>query len=755
MLSDNRISFAKTINAICLILIGIYSVYGNMTASIYKLILPDNIQIFFAAAFLVVAAARLFIFKLYREYCFWMAVFFCACCMAVYYTAGYAFILVLGSMMLAIVNIQDVAVYRVVVVAQVLSLLTMVIGVQTGVIEDLIYINTTDGLRHSFGINYPTDFATHIIFILMIAYVLFSQISNGYFIALVIPAFWISYNYCSAKCSTIILLLLIILIIVECAYGKLQKFRVVRVVDSMVGWGKILAMPVMSIVSLIFTWQYNEQEWLQKVNTLLTNRLVIGSQILQERGLSLFGQCFDMLGGGGSIGYKSGYYFIDNAYLLIAIRYGVILLVLVNVFYVFSVFQAKKKMNRRLMNVFLLIAVQAVVEHHMIEVWLNIFLISAVLNMSMEGAVSASGEKKRLSVTRWEMLKYAGITMSVIGIGIFMYWVMQAYFTTARTFNKMIGLDEATNHDLFIILCMCGIILFVVATWALGRLVFDIWKYRKLNKGYICIFFVVACLFMVSYVSMNIRINKSTPKYDAAMLEEKDIIQKLIQTEEFEGKIYVSDAPAIYRHFFGNVQRTLFTPEVLDFQKDIVFIVPNKIENRVLLYEGYQYAKISDMHGIYTNSEIVIRILQENGYQVEDYFYYQRHITTEDIVKNNPDIIVDTDGKVIVRPWLPLTSGPYDSLYQGNYGVNMDMDFYNYEKTEDVIAEVYMVSGSDVTWIQLDITKHDLDENGKFDYTTFVNLWIDIDDMEIKIFPKGETQIKINDLSYQRVIVDE
>lgn len=753
MLSENRVSLSRVINVICFIAVGMYSVFGNMTASIYQLVLPHNIEIYFAIVFGIVAVFRLFVSKLYKEYRFWMAVFFSACCMTVFFVTGYTFLPVLAFLALAVVKMPAQTVYRVVFWTQLLSLLVMVIGVQTNVIEDLIYITDTDGLRHSFGINYPTDFAAHIVFVVFLAYVVFSGISNLWFVGIVLFAFWISYYYCSAKCSTILLLLFLVLLLLEMLYAKLQKYRPVKWMDCVVAYGKCIAMPALCILSITIAWIYNGQEYLNRLNSFLTSRIVVGHSALMDLGMTSFGQTFDMLGNGGSLGYKWGYYFIDNSYILIAVRYGVVLLFLINIFYVLTMLRSKKHSLRCLMNVLFLIAIQAVIEHHMIEVWLNIFLVSFLLEdidikMPVKQNSRIKSEKSNASANS---MRYLGVGMGAVLLAGLLVWSVELLFTIMRSFVKMTGLDGAGNHNVFVLCCMLGITVFAILIRALYKLLCSAWWGEKPRKiyGFIVLASVLSFAFLMA--GMYGRVLKSTPQYDAAMVEEREVLQSLIQQEEFQGKIYVSDVPMIYRHFFGKIQKTLFTPELLDYQEDVVFIIPNDMENRVLLYDGYEYVQISSLHGIYTNSDTAKAVLAKLGYETTDYFNYRRHYTTEEMVRYNPDMIVDEDGKVLVRPWLPLAYGPHDRVYQGFLNLNVDLSLYDWIDDGRVLAEIRVCSAFNQEWFRVDITSADLDENGRYFFNADINIWENIDDLQITIYPKDKTQVKINDLSYQKV----
>ncbi|MDD5853762.1 MAG: hypothetical protein PUD03_06700 [Lachnospiraceae bacterium] len=761
MLDQNKIHLAKIVNVICLIVAGMYFIFANIRATVYCLTVSDDIHLYFAAALGVVAVVRLFVFKLHREYQFWMAVFFAVCSIISFVVSGYVFLLPLAALMLAVVKLPQQMIYRTAFAVQGFVLLVALLGVQTGAIDDLIYYTERDGIRHSFGIVYPTDFATHLVFLVFLLYVVHSAGKKMQTIFAIIISLGVSYFYCSAKCSVVVLVLLLFLILWDTVCLKWNRVKWINILHQIVSWAKIVAMPLLVVLSVIMTWLYNDQNpYMAWINGFLTNRLSMGQKILSEHGLNLFGKELDLTGAGASLGYDIGYYFIDNGYLMIAVRYGAILLLILCAFYVYTMIRCKKTSAYRLMNVLFLIAVQAVMEHHMIEVWLDVFLLSAVLDLSADRSVSKeqlSDSAAEAGVKKNTIRRRMILIVSALLLAIVFWWGLNWFLTLARTYICMNGFDVVDDQIIVLLLHMIGAALLILLLYNVFKVFSAVWKGKKFLKSQIVVEAVIVLFFIVSGIAMRHNVLQGHPKYADSMQEEKEVLLALTSADDFDGKIYVSDAPAVYRYYFGRVQRTVFTPEVLAWQKNTVFIVPNTMENRVLIQDGYTYTRISSLHGLYTDSDVVREILKNMGYDVSDCYNYRRYYTTEDIVRYNPDIIVDEDGKVVARPWLPLINGPYDTIFSGTINLKMDFSVYNYEwaATDDIIADVYMMCANNYAYWQLELTPEYLDENGHFCLNENIRIWYDVGNVEFRIIPREETQVKINELSYQKIRIEQ
>ena len=81
-----------------------------------------------------------------------------------------------------------------------------------------------------------------------------------------------------------------------------------------------------------------------------------------------------MFGYGGSTTPPSDYFFLDSSYVLILIRYGILIFLAVLIIFVFSSLRAEKQKNIALLWILTLIAIQCMTEHHLLDIAYNPFL---------------------------------------------------------------------------------------------------------------------------------------------------------------------------------------------------------------------------------------------------------------------------------------------------------------------------------------------------------------------------------------------
>lgn len=742
MSEKNTLHLQKGVQILCMVVLGAYFSFHGLNATIYHFKWPQYIELYFSAAIWLAAVARLVIKRLYKDRDLWKAVFFALLCVISFFASGYEFLLTLAGVALLLFHANAAPVWKMAFWIQLITLVIGVIGVQTGIIEDLIYIGYT-GFRHSFGINYPTDFAAHLVLLILLLWVVYKDISNIEILilsVLTVPFVW---KYCIAKCATILLITFSVLVTYEILRNCFKENKFVNLIDKVYYCASLLFMPAVTVLSLIATWVYDGTGILAWINTCLTYRISIGHDVLLDKGLSIFGQHVDMVGYGGTIGTQVGYSFVDCSYVLIGIRYGILILFAVNILYMLGVSGARKQNSRRVVIALIIIAMQAIVEHHLMEDWFNVFLLTAVFQ-------DVTHDERTENIPRREWRKHLLIWIGILFAGAVAAVILPFVYSLLRTFVSLYDISGWKNQ------LGCTVVIFVVLSFVAGGIIFvlrairDLLAHRKPWLLWLSGFVVIVVILVGAYAGLLRVILNSNEKYDKAMLSEKNILQTLSQ--RFDGKIYVSDVPALYKHYFDNISLTMFTPELLDEQKNVVLILPNYEENRVLLYEGFVYAQISDLHGIYTNSEDAARILKDQGYEVADFCYARHYYRTPDMVKYNPDIIVADDGKVLVRPWLALVDGPGCVFYKGMLNLQMDLTMYDYQDLQDeVVAVISLCSANDQTWYEYEVRAENLGEDGSLLLDDNIDISNDIDRMRIQIVPRGETQVKVNEISYQKI----
>lgn len=742
MSENQRIVLQKRINIIAMVVLGAYFTFHGLNASICHFKWPAEIELYFSVLLGTVALIRLFICRLYKNRSLWIAAFFALLCIVVRFTSREAFMLTLAFVAILLVGSDGSVLWKMAFWIQLITLLIAIICVQIGIIDDLIYM--PEGVvRHSFGINYPTDFAAHLVMLVLLLWVGYKEVSNTEVVILAATLDFVVWRYCGAKCASVLLSAFILLVVYEMLFLKLKERKLFRLLDRVVFGLKLIFMPVMSVLSIYVTYIYDGTGFLEKINNLLTSRIFAGQMVLSRQGLSVFGQELIQMGSGGTVGTQAQYYFVDCSYLLAGIRCGVVVLIMLNVFYMVAVYRGQRCHSRRMMAAMVIIAMQAVVEQHLMEDWFNVFLLTALLrNLTDDSAVE--------NLPKTHLKKHVAFWIGGVVLAVAAVLILPPVFTVLRTLVNYRHIAEVEDHLGYMVLIFVYMLLSGLTVSAGIMAIRQKHRHQKVDIRYLITCICGFVILTVSYAVAYHQAVKGTEEYDTVILAEKDTLSDLVS--RFEGRIYVTDVPSLYRHYFGKVSNTMFTPELLDWQDDVIYIVPNGEENRVLIHDGYQYTQISAFHGIYTNSESAKAILASLGFEMADFCNARIYYPSWDILKYNPQVAVDVDGRAVISPEAPLQAGPYSLFYKGTMNVHMDLSFSDYDTAPDGIAAVIRIeSPTDLVWLDYPVGTDEIGENGSFVLDLDQWIYLDIDQMQIKIIPQGETQIKINEISYQKI----
>lgn len=252
-----------------------------------------------------------------------------------------------------------------------------------GLIPNLVYRRglTTGAIRQSFGIVYPTDFAAHVLYlILAYAYLYFERISYKSYLVFILLAFFVL-HYCDARFSAIAIILLIPVMIIG---KRAQEGKSLSRIIAAFYW----CVPILAAYAIIsLTYFYNHTNHiLEKINSLLSGRLAIGQKAIHDYGFSWFGHHMVEHAWGGSAGMKmfmnnqSQYFFVDSSFLRVLILYGVIAFAIILMILTILSYRSIDRMSYALATVIVIISVSAIVEQRLIDISYDPFLIALLAN---------------------------------------------------------------------------------------------------------------------------------------------------------------------------------------------------------------------------------------------------------------------------------------------------------------------------------------------------------------------------------------
>lgn len=613
-------------------------------------------------------------------------------------------------------------------------------GSCTGVIEDLVY-EGGGKYRHAFGIAYPTDFAARLFYLLVIFWVLYDKVSPVVTMALAVTFSWFGYYYCNAKCSTITLICFLLAIayyyLAERATLNGKKAVLVNVIDRLMVW----SVPVFAAVMLCLTAKFDKDIfWLNRMDSLLTNRLSLGHRGIENYGFSLFGTAFEQIGGGGTVAQRIGYNFIDSTYILTALRYGIIVLGAFLAINVVLGGKALARHNRRLLIALAVIGLHSIVEHHMPEINYDIFMI-----LPFTAIGDARTEKKKSAESR-QAFKRILVAAVVMAIGLA---VLPLAVGTVRTLVTLLRLYHSEKHIYFIAVVIGAAFLLYLFVKSIVRLI-DKAEARSFKAYEPWIVAMVFVIFAAVTVKANMIITNGIKEYSVTLAEETDILKKLSE-ECKDVKVYVDDVPEVYDRQFGSIADRILPVETCTVEKNIVVIAPKEKELSNLLSAGYYFGEVSNTHAIYTNDEKVVGLLEDNGVGMAPFYSVVQKVDMAAMAEANGLEKTEDGGLLLQGSQKSIIHGPWISLYKGPVQVNFEVQLINDVDQQTSIGTIEIASDSGMrTWCTREVIKEDLDNTGYGTIICEAPFYFNVDNVEFLLFANDGVELEVKNITFYR-----
>ena len=289
-------------------------------------------------------------------------------------------------------NIQVRKMIKYVVTLQAILTICIFVSSLTGVIEDWTYM-IAGRFRHSMGYGYPNAIPT-IYFYTMLA--ICYLIRNKFKLMHVVVFEAINYLLFSyTKTRTAFAMTAIALFVFW-----LLKFRKKPLTSTKISRVfYVHSVYLIAIFSIMACFFYNPANpMLRKIDAFISNRLSMGHNALMVNHLTLFGQKIQWYGFGG-VGYTiqemgGEYNYVDCSYVKILLDYGIVMLLLAIIGYMFAANEELKKGNRYFCMALLFANLYAMIEPRYIETGLNPFVWCLSALISNEVFLSTKGEPR-------------------------------------------------------------------------------------------------------------------------------------------------------------------------------------------------------------------------------------------------------------------------------------------------------------------------------------------------------------------------
>lgn len=289
--------------------------------------------------------------------------------------ADYSFLFEVAFLIVGAKNVSFDKILKEYLVIGILILIAALVASQVGLIENLVYPSARGMDRKAFGTIYPTDFAAHLFYLNLAWLCINNRKVKLWDVLITVALIFIVFLECGAYTSTICLGLCIV---AEITIWICKKKNYEPKYLTTFTWMPVL----MGAMFIILTHLYRGgvQFW-DRLNQVLSLRLQISAQGVQQYGYSLFGQNIAEVGNGGAVETRDNYFFLDDSYLRIALEYGVLILAIVLIVLIIIGKRAICEKRYMLLAALVLISIHCFMEQHMLEIAFNPFILCLFVDM--------------------------------------------------------------------------------------------------------------------------------------------------------------------------------------------------------------------------------------------------------------------------------------------------------------------------------------------------------------------------------------
>lgn len=281
-----------------------------------------------------------------------------------------------------------------------------ILASQFGWVTNLIY-NQNGRIRESFGFIYPTDFATHLFFIILV-WVMLRELKCTYWEVggMVLVVMFLHFKS-DTRCSEItILLTAAVVICMKLVHTKKKKSMEKYQLPLVLKVGCISLPFIFAFTMAILCRFYNQENpFMSFLNKLLTDRLKLGKRTFDNYDTTLWGQYIEMQGNGGTLEKPEYYTFIDCSYINILMRFGLMVFI-VAILVIISV-MLKNMNNTLILLAISIVCLHSMIEHHLFEFYYNIFIILPLASFGKEEEMSLFSDIKKQK-EKIEIIKVQG-----------------------------------------------------------------------------------------------------------------------------------------------------------------------------------------------------------------------------------------------------------------------------------------------------------------------------------------------------------
>lgn len=721
----------------------------------------------FLAMTIVVGIKMLLLWPWHRNA--WFGAVLAMVYLLVFYSDRYGFLLFLGITTLGCIDIDFDRLIKIYLLSVGMVTIVAIISSLGGAITNLVYLKD-NYVRSSWGIYYPTDLASLVLFLLMFLYVIWKKLPAWCALCLAVLSLYISWYVAHSQTSTYCSVLFFIAI---CFNSIDQRFlsghKCLKWISDTVHFLYVIMFPVSAVGMMTLTYALQKNYgFAYRINELLSNRVQLASDAVTQHGLHPFGVPFEMIGAGSSVYSALNYNFIDSTYMLILVRYGWVLLICICVLWCWMTQKAIKCGNYRLAAVMAIIAFHSISEHHFMEVHYNILLIMPFAHMHVYKAKAAEITGAQTEDKVCSNAASAGIQQMLPKFAALLpLTVMGLVFRTAldwmRTLVQAVHLTGDGKREAVVFAFVLMMLMTLAALmWCCYHAALkkcannEAGAVKDLDlklKGIPVIVVSVVLIYTITIAAANYVIHQAELQQQDLLAEDAESIEAILKAKT--GNLYVTDFPEVYHRRFPGIHRSVFSGEELAHGQNTTVVMARDFDSKVFSKTGFLYTPISDKHAIYTNDRGVITALQNEGYHFTGYCpaVYPVDLAEQARLNQLPETAA---GSIMLDgAQHSMLHGPYVNLYEGMYTVTYDIAISDPDQayTDDYEVALLRVTAynGEIQCAEVPVSRSQFDANGH--YTATIDFWSGgYQDIEFLAIADSGRTLRINSISYTRKV---
>lgn len=722
---NNKIKIYEVVEMLFLLLLGLYLAFLAEKTTTYSFVYTVNVERYLLIALKITSITKLILFLVMKKQsiitdgllrrkllggdlsaiALWVVYYM------VYRSDKYIFLLFLGYLVIGSVGSSYKKILKTYVISVGLIVGSAVLASLSGFIYN--YVNIRKGqVRSSWGIICTSDYASIVVFLCITAWIAWDNISLRFFFFIGVATALNAAFIAKSSTSTITSVVFLMAVVIEALSIKKGKSCIALLLE--------ICFPFFALSTFIIEYLYHKGTTIGiKIDDILHGRFEWIDNGFRNYKLSLFGTPFAQIGNGGSVIHKSNYNFIDSTYVLVLLRYGVVLFVLIMILWILMTRKAVRMGDWRLAFGLGIIAFHSFSEHHFPEVNYNIFIILPFSVLGMEWLENnneiktVSRDSKRFFIG---FLIAGGMSVLTLSVGPKLLSLLRTIFDVTEDI-QLKNKNQIVCAGFVIVL-----ILLIITLIALYKLLIILCYGR--NKGSLIkqiklplsVLGIIVLIFVFGIRETEQIVDKRSALLTESIKNEKNAINAVKSGIKISrGHFYVDESPYLYKKIYGDVTDSFFQGDELADIHNVTVLMDANYESLTMMSMGFLFTEISDDHALYSNDDEVIKRLSAAGYQIKGYYSRKR----QDDIRyeaglNNLKMTTDGAVKLVGREG-SLISCTYNDLFSGKYTVTYELSLPEI----DIYKEDYKICTLRVTkqWgteiiKEMPVYRRDFDSSG-------------------------------------------